>query len=168
MMLTGGAERAPMLCRACYGVLRFIMESGAKGCEVIVSGKLRAQRAKAMKFKDGYMIASGQPVHDFIDSAVRHVLLRQGVLGIKVSTLKVRLLNCANSEAGCKRLSKVAACKTRDACAALFSFASTTISAAVEESCSEAGKVMQCICCAGANHEGSRRRRQGRTQEAHA
>ena len=28
--------------RACYGVLRFIMESGAKGCEVIVSGKLRA------------------------------------------------------------------------------------------------------------------------------
>ncbi len=71
-------------CRACYGVLRFIMESGAKGCEVIVSGKLRAQRAKAMKFKDGYMIASGQPVNDFIDSAVRHVLLRQGVLGIKV------------------------------------------------------------------------------------
>ena len=60
------------------------MESGAKGCEVIVSGKLRAQRAKAMKFKDGYMIASGQPVNDFIDSAVRHVLLRQGVLGIKV------------------------------------------------------------------------------------
>ena len=74
-----------MQCRACYGVLRFIMESGAKGCEVIVSGKLRAQRAKAMKFKDGYMIASGQPVNDFIDSAVRHVLLRQGVLGIKVS-----------------------------------------------------------------------------------
>jgi small subunit ribosomal protein S3e len=39
--------------RACYGVLRFVMESGAKGCEVIVSGKLRGQRAKAMKFKDG-------------------------------------------------------------------------------------------------------------------
>ena len=74
-------------CRACYGVLRFIMESGAKGCEVIVSGKLRAQRAKAMKFKDGYMISSGQPVHDYIDSAVRHVLLRQGVLGIKVRGL---------------------------------------------------------------------------------
>merc|ERR1712137_1305032 len=45
--------------RACYGVLRFVMESGAKGCEVIVSGKLRAARAKAMKFKDGYMISSG-------------------------------------------------------------------------------------------------------------
>ena len=42
--------------RACYGVLRFIMESGAKGCEVVVSGKLRAARAKSMKFTDGFMI----------------------------------------------------------------------------------------------------------------
>merc|ERR1712230_331164 len=60
--------------RACYGVLRFIMESGALGCEVIVSGKLRAQRAKSMKFSDGYMIKAGNPCRDFIDSAVRHVL----------------------------------------------------------------------------------------------
>ncbi|KAI3946083.1 hypothetical protein MKX01_024839, partial [Papaver californicum] len=72
---------------ACYGVLRFVMESGAKGCEVIVSGKLRAARAKSMKFKDGYMISSGQPVNEYIDSAVRHVLLRQGVLGIKVKIM---------------------------------------------------------------------------------
>ncbi|KAF5935269.1 hypothetical protein HYC85_026398 [Camellia sinensis] len=47
--------------------------------EVIVSGRLRAQRAKSMKFKDGYMISSGQPVNEYIDSAVRHVLLRQYV-----------------------------------------------------------------------------------------
>merc|ERR1712093_290448 len=73
--------------RACYGVLRFIMESGALGCEVIVSGKLRAQRAKAMKFCDGYMIKAGNPCREFIDSAVRHVLLRQGVLGIKVNIM---------------------------------------------------------------------------------
>ena len=70
--------------RACYGVLRFVMESGAKGCEVVVSGKLRAARAKSMKFTDGFMIHSGQPARDYVDYAVRHVLLRQGVLGIKV------------------------------------------------------------------------------------
>merc|ERR1711904_539815 len=74
--------------RACYGVLRFIMESGAKGCEVVVSGKLRAARAKSMKFTDGFMIHSGQPVNDFIDTAPRHVLLRQGVLGIKVKIMR--------------------------------------------------------------------------------
>ncbi|KAL2480044.1 40S ribosomal protein S3-3 [Abeliophyllum distichum] len=73
--------------RACYGVLRFVMDNGAKGCEVIVNGKLRAQRAKSMKFKDGYMISSGQPVKEYIDAAVRHVLLRQGVLGIKVKIM---------------------------------------------------------------------------------
>ena len=55
------------------------MESGAKGCEVVVSGKLRGQRAKSMKFTDGLMIHSGEPLNDYVDTAVRHVLLRQGM-----------------------------------------------------------------------------------------
>jgi small subunit ribosomal protein S3e len=55
-----------------------------------VSGKLRAQRAKSMKFKDGYMISSGQPVKEYIDSAVRHVLLRQ-----------VSCLYCVSSRVPC-------------------------------------------------------------------
>merc|ERR1711966_109318 len=71
--------------RACYGVLRFIMESGALGCEIIVSGKLRAQRAKAMKFKDGYMLKSGYAAQHYVDKAVRHICLKQGVLGIRVA-----------------------------------------------------------------------------------
>jgi ribosomal protein S3 len=37
-----------------------------------------------MKFTDKLMIHSGQPARDVADYAVRHVLLRQGVLGIKV------------------------------------------------------------------------------------
>lgn len=73
--------------RAAYGVVRFIMEGGAKGCEVVVSGKLRGARAKAMKFTDGFMIHSGQPAKDFIDSATRHVLMRQGVLGCRVKIM---------------------------------------------------------------------------------
>ena len=34
------------------------------------------------------MIHSGQPARDFIDHATRHVLLRQGVLGIKVKIMR--------------------------------------------------------------------------------
>ena len=34
------------------------------------------------------MIHSGQPKKDFIDSATRHVLLKQGVLGIKVKIMR--------------------------------------------------------------------------------
>lgn len=73
--------------RACYSAIRYIMESGAKGCEVIVSGKLRSQRAKAMIFRDGYMIKSGHPVKLYNDTCIRSVLLRQGVLGIRVSIM---------------------------------------------------------------------------------
>jgi len=76
------------------------MEAGAKGCEVVVSGKLRAARAKSMKFTDGFMIHSGQPTRDFIDVAIRHVLLRQGVLGIKV---KIMLDTDPNGKTGPKK-----------------------------------------------------------------
>jgi len=37
------------------------MLDNAKGCEVIISGKLKQQRAKTMKFKQGYMICTGHP-----------------------------------------------------------------------------------------------------------
>lgn len=63
------------------------MESGAKGCEVTVSGKIRGQRAKSMKFVDGLMVHSGNATRDYIQTATRHVLLRQGVLGLKASHL---------------------------------------------------------------------------------
>ena len=33
------------------------------------------------------MISSGNPVREYIDSAVRHVLLRQGCVGIKVKIM---------------------------------------------------------------------------------
>jgi small subunit ribosomal protein S3e len=79
-LLSGLAVR-----RACYGVVRFVMEASAKGCEVIVTGKLRGQRAKGMKFGDGYMIKTGHAGQVYTDTAVRHVLMRQGVIGIKVS-----------------------------------------------------------------------------------
>ena len=85
--------------RACYGVVRFIMENGAKGCEVIISGKLRAQRAKAMKFKDGYLISTGEPKRHYISHACRHVLMRQGVLGVMV---KIMLAHDPEGKMGAK------------------------------------------------------------------
>ncbi|ONI15411.1 hypothetical protein PRUPE_3G042800 [Prunus persica] len=42
--------------RACYGVLRFVMESVAKECEVIVSGKLRAQPLGVLEMKVKIML----------------------------------------------------------------------------------------------------------------
>ena len=54
----------------------FVVESGAKWCGVIVSGKLCIQHAKLMKVKGGYLISSSQSIENYNDSTQRHVLLR--------------------------------------------------------------------------------------------
>lgn len=73
---------------AANNILASVMRrGGAKGCEVIISGKVRGQRAKSQKYKQGYLVSTGQPKLIFVDEAVRHVELRQGVLGIKVKIM---------------------------------------------------------------------------------
>ena len=71
--------------KACYNILRFAMEAGAQGIEIIVKGKVRQQRAKAMKFRQGYMVKSGDG--SCIDVCKQSVLVKQGILGIKVSIM---------------------------------------------------------------------------------
>lgn len=73
--------------RAAYGILKFVMESGAKGCEVVVAGKLRGQRAKAMKFREGYMVKTGNSAFEYIDYATRHMMMRQGIMGCRVKIM---------------------------------------------------------------------------------
>ena len=72
---------------AAMNVIRNMLRKGAKGCEVIISGKLRQQRACSSKFKDGYMIHTGEPLRTYVDQAVRHIELRQGIMGIKVKIM---------------------------------------------------------------------------------
>ncbi|RNF13968.1 40S ribosomal protein S3, partial [Trypanosoma cruzi] len=73
--------------RAAMGIIRHVMESGAKGCEVTVGGKIKGQRAKSMTFRDGYMIKSGTAHKNFVDVATRHCHLRAGTLGVKVKIM---------------------------------------------------------------------------------
>ena len=73
--------------RAAMGIIRFVMESGAKGCEILVGGKIKGQRAKSMKFRDGYMIKSGTAHKIFVDTAVRHCHLRAGTIGVQVKIM---------------------------------------------------------------------------------
>jgi len=84
---------------AAISVIRNVIKEGARGCEVIISGKLRQQRAKTMKFKQGYMICTGQPKLDFLDIAVRHVAFKQGIMGVKV---KIMLPSDPTGRAGVK------------------------------------------------------------------
>lgn len=38
-----------------------------------------------MKFRQGYLISTGEPKRHYISEAVRHVQMRQGTIGIKVA-----------------------------------------------------------------------------------
>lgn len=73
--------------RAAYSVLRLVMEAGAIGCEVLVAGKARGQRAKGMKFSDGYLLSSGNPGKEFVIRAFRNLLMRQGMIGMTVKIM---------------------------------------------------------------------------------
>lgn len=81
-LLQGMAAR-----RAAYSVLRVVRESGATGCEVVISGKLRGQRAKGMKFRDGYMVKSGESTRYYVRQTIRHVMLKQGIIGVCVKIM---------------------------------------------------------------------------------
>lgn len=74
---------------AANNILGTVMRrGGAIGCEIMIAGKVRGQRAKAQKYAQGYQVSTGQPKNDFIDKAVRSVELRQGVLGLKVKIMQ--------------------------------------------------------------------------------
>ena len=63
-------------------VIKSAMRAKAGGCQVIISGKLRQQRAGTQKYKEGIIITAGVPGKQFVDRAVRHIKMRQGVIGI--------------------------------------------------------------------------------------
>jgi small subunit ribosomal protein S3e len=74
---------------AANNVMGTVMRQGkAVGCEVRIAGKIRGQRAAAQKYVMGYQVSTGQPREDFIDKAIRHVELRQGMLGIQVTIMQ--------------------------------------------------------------------------------
>jgi len=83
---------------AANNILGTVMRrGGAIGCEVMVSGKVRGQRAKAQKYTQGYQVSTGQPKYDFIDMAVRSVELRQGVIGLKVKIMQGTEIKVGNT-----------------------------------------------------------------------
>jgi small subunit ribosomal protein S3 len=70
--------------RAGFWGLNQMMEAGALGAEVIISGKLRTDRARYEKFRTGYLPKSGEPPRKYMRTAELHVQLKPGILGVKV------------------------------------------------------------------------------------
>jgi len=73
--------------RAGFWALSQIMEAGALGAEIIISGKLRTERARSEKFREGYVPKSGDPAMKFVRRAVVHSQLKPGIFGVKVTIM---------------------------------------------------------------------------------
>jgi small subunit ribosomal protein S3 len=74
--------------RAGYYILRKVMDAGARGVEIRISGKVTSQRARCQIFRAGTMTKSGQPAEVGVDKGVAQCIQKSGVLGIIVKIMK--------------------------------------------------------------------------------
>ena len=70
--------------RSGYWALNRVMEAGALGVEIIISGKLRTDRSRYEKFKAGYLPTCGDAALKYMRKAEVQVQLKPGMLGVKV------------------------------------------------------------------------------------
>jgi small subunit ribosomal protein S3 len=77
-------ERGTAFRRAAMWSLNTIMNAGALGVEVVISGKLRTERAHFEKHTLGIVPKSGDIADQIVTAGVSHVLTKMGLMGIQL------------------------------------------------------------------------------------
>jgi small subunit ribosomal protein S3 len=77
-------ERGTAFRRAAMWSLNTIMSAGALGVEVVISGKLRTERAHFEKHTVGIVPKSGDLAGAIVRTGVTHVLTKMGLMGIRL------------------------------------------------------------------------------------
>ena len=65
-----------------------VMQSGAIGVQIIVSGKLGGGKGLTSKFTEGYIKHAGQLVEELVDEGFEEAQTRPGKIGVRVRILK--------------------------------------------------------------------------------
>ncbi|MHB8100828.1 MAG: 30S ribosomal protein S3 [Methanosarcina sp.] len=86
--LAASIERGWYFRKAGHNTIRAVMNAGALGCEVIISGKLTGARSRVEKFIDGYIKHSGHPVQEVVDEGFAVAVKKLGTLGCKVRIIQ--------------------------------------------------------------------------------
>ncbi|MCD6541956.1 MAG: 30S ribosomal protein S3 [Thermoplasmata archaeon] len=86
--LAEALERGWHFRRAGHSTVRRIMEAGAKGCQVIISGKLTGERHRTEKFTQGHVKYCGEVAKEVMDEGFAIAKLKPGVIGVKVRIMK--------------------------------------------------------------------------------
>jgi small subunit ribosomal protein S3 len=85
--VSSALQRGVHFRRAGFWALNQVMEAGALGCEIVISGKLRTERARFEKFRAGYFPRCGEPALVFTKKAEAHVQLKPGMIGVRVKIM---------------------------------------------------------------------------------
>jgi small subunit ribosomal protein S3 len=80
-------ERGVHFRRAGFWALNQVMEAGALGAEIVISGKLTTERARFEKFKAGHFPIVGEPAARAMKTAEAHVQLKPGIIGVRVKIM---------------------------------------------------------------------------------
>jgi small subunit ribosomal protein S3 len=86
--LAASIERGWYFRKAGHNTLRAVMNAGALGCEVVISGKLTGARSRVEKFINGYIKHSGNPVQEVVDEGFAVAIKKLGTLGCKVQIIQ--------------------------------------------------------------------------------
>ena len=88
--LANALERGWHFRRAGHSTVRRITEAGAKGCLVVIAGKLTGQRHRRVKFKAGHIKYCGEPRNLWMDTGFAVAKLKPGVIGVTVEIMDPR------------------------------------------------------------------------------
>ncbi|MBN1244856.1 30S ribosomal protein S3 [Candidatus Bathyarchaeota archaeon] len=80
-------QRGVHFRRAGFWALNQVMEAGALGIEIVISGKLRTERARFEKFRAGYFPRCGDAALTYMKKAEAHVQLKPGIIGVRVKIM---------------------------------------------------------------------------------
>ena len=86
-LLARALERGWYFRRAGYRFLYRIMEAGAKGCQIEISGKLVSERARTEKFMAGTIVHTGDPAYELVDKGFDIAIKKLGVYGVSVKII---------------------------------------------------------------------------------
>jgi small subunit ribosomal protein S3 len=82
--LASSLERGWYFRKAGQSMMRRVMDAGALGCEIVISGKLTGPRSRTEKFISGYIKHSGKPAVDLVDRGYSVAVKKLGVIGCQV------------------------------------------------------------------------------------
>jgi len=85
--LANALERGWYFRKAGHTTIDRIMESGALGAEIVLSGKVTGARSRVEKFNRGYIKHNGEPAETIVDAAVGTAVMKLGTIGVQVKII---------------------------------------------------------------------------------